>query len=173
MENLRGSQQRRQGRREDKRVETSPMAANTPSIAWKRSVWRLDDESDLQAAIKDLRNALSDELGGNDEVRDCAFEVVAAYDQAVAARATRCEVTIQAQAHFSCALVEGITAAGEQGIDYSNRERRLIGEVLAAYGRATAAGGAVRKPFFGRCELTHSFTEVCRFTFQPKQADPS
>ena len=105
-------------------------------------------------------------LGGNDAVRDCAFEVVAAYDRALVARATRCEVTIQAQARFSCALVEGMEAAGEQGIDYSNRDRRLIGEVLAAYGRAS---GAVERPFFGRCELSHTFAEVCRFTFTPKQ----
>ena len=68
------------------------------------------------------------------------------------------------------ALAEGIEAAREQGIEYSNRDRRLIGEVLDAYGRATDAGG---KPFFGRCELSHTFAEVCRFTFQPKQAEPS
>ena len=79
-----------------------------------------------------------------------------------------CEVTIQAKADFSYALVEGIAAAGDQGSDYSNRERRLIGEVCDAYGRAQDAGN----PFFGRCELTHTFAEVCRFTFQPKQAQP-
>ena len=45
--------------------------------------------ADLQVAIQDLRNALSDELGGNDDVRDCAFEAVAAYDRAAAARAGR------------------------------------------------------------------------------------
>ena len=140
--------------------------------------------ADLQAAIQDLRNALGDELGGNDDVRDCAFEVVAAYDRASAARATHCarcnstapelvadqlphhcEVTIQAKADFSYALVEGIEAAGEQGIEYPNRDRRLIGEVLDAYGRAKDAGN----PGFGRCELSHTFAEVCRFTFQPKQ----
>ena len=46
--------------------------------------------ADLQVAITDLRNALGDELGGNDQVRDCAFEVVAAYDREIAARATHC-----------------------------------------------------------------------------------
>ena len=81
-----------------------------------------------------------------------------------------CEVTITAQADYSYALVEGIKAADEAGIEYSNRDRRLIGEVLDAYGRAS---GAVEKPFFGRCELSHTFAEVCRFTFQPKQAEPS
>ena len=80
-----------------------------------------------------------------------------------------CEVTIQAKADFSYALVEGIEAAREQGLDYVNRDRRLIAEVLAAYGRAQDAGN----PFFGRCELSHTFAEVCRFTFQPKQAEPS
>ena len=195
--------------------------------------------ADLQAAIQDLRNALGDELGGNDDVRDCAFEVVAAYDRAAAALADRgaprvaarmtladkaakltlrvehephgagagitlhtvhrggqwlyqgaaaethafldgyteaetarraklpydCKVTIQAKADFSYALVEGIEAAREQGLEYTNRDRRLIGEVLDAYGRAKDAGN----PFFGRCELSHTFAEVCRFTFQPKQ----
>ena len=76
-----------------------------------------------------------------------------------------CKVTIQAKADFSYALVEGIEAAGEQGIEYTNRDRRLIGEVLDAYGRAKAAGN----PGFGRCELSHTFAEVCRFTFRPRQ----
>ena len=56
-----------------------------------------------------------------------------------------CAVTITAKAAFRYAFVEGIAAARGQGIEYPNRERRLIGEVL----------------------------EVCRFTFQPKQAEPS
>ena len=60
------------------------------------------------------------------------------------------KVTITANAYFSYALLEGLEAATEQGIEYSNRERRLIGEVLDAYGRATAAGNS----FQGRCELT-------------------
>ena len=81
-----------------------------------------------------------------------------------------CKVTIQAKADYRYALVEGIEAAREQGIEYTNRDRRLIGEVLTAYGRAS---GAVEKPFFGRCELSLTFAEVCRFTFQPKQAEPS
>ena len=81
-----------------------------------------------------------------------------------------CKVTIQAKADYRYALAEGIKAAAEAGIEYSNRDRRLIGEVLDAYGRAS---GAVEKPFFGRCELSHIFAEVCCFTFQPKQAEPS
>ena len=78
-----------------------------------------------------------------------------------------CEVTITAKADYSYALVEGIEAATEQGIEYSNRDRRLIGEVLEAYGRAEDAGNS----FSGRCELSHTFGEVCRFTFTPKQDD--
>ena len=46
--------------------------------------------SDLQATILALRAALHDEGAGNDRVRDCAFEVVAAYDRAIAATTTRC-----------------------------------------------------------------------------------
>ena len=78
-----------------------------------------------------------------------------------------CEVTITANAYFSYALREGLEAATEQGIEYSNRERRLIGEVLDAYGRATDVGNS----FQGRCELTHTCTEVCRFTFLPRQEE--
>jgi len=63
--------------------------------------------------------------------------------------------------------LEGLEAATEQGIEYSNRERRLIGEVLDAYGRATDVGNS----FQGRCELTHTLTEVCRFTFLPRQEE--
>ena len=80
-----------------------------------------------------------------------------------------CAVTITAKAAFRYAFVEGIEAAREQGIEYPNRERRLIGEVLDTYGRAKDAG----HPGFGRYELSHTFAEVCRFTFQPKQAEPS
>ena len=81
------------------------------------------------------------------------------------AGADDCEVTITATAYFNYALVEGIEAATGQGIEYTNRERRVIGEVLDAYGHACAAGNS----FEGRCELTHRFTEVCRFAFPPKQ----
>ena len=62
MPNRRGSQRRRQERRENKRVEREL----------------------LHAAIKDLRAAVIDEDAGNDHVRDCAFEVVEAYERAVA-----------------------------------------------------------------------------------------
>jgi len=78
-----------------------------------------------------------------------------------------CEVRITANAYFSYALMEGLEAATEQGIEYSNRERRLIGEVLDAYGRGRDVGNS----FQGRCELTHAFTEVCRFTFLPRQPE--
>ena len=46
--------------------------------------------SGLQATILALRAALHDQGAGNDQVRDCAFEVVAAYDRAIAATTTRC-----------------------------------------------------------------------------------
>ena len=162
MQNHQGSQQRRRERRDNKRVARARLTDSgalraAASAPWSRPrPWRTCPappasaacggwtlSSDLQVAIQDLRNALSDELGGNDDVRDCAFEVVAAYDRAIAARATHCarcnsstapelvadqlphhcEVTIQAKADFSYALVEGIEAAGEQGIEYTNRDR--------------------------------------------------
>ena len=44
--------------------------------------------SGLQATILALRAALHDQGAGNDRVRDCAFEVVAAYDRAIAATTT-------------------------------------------------------------------------------------
>ena len=59
MPNRRDSQRRRQERRENKRVER-----------------------ELHTAIKDLRAAVFDEDAGNDHVRDCAFEVVEAYERA-------------------------------------------------------------------------------------------
>ena len=46
----------------------------------------------LQTAVEDLRAALADEQGGNDQVRDCAFEVVAAWD-AEAARTPTLETS--------------------------------------------------------------------------------
>ena len=73
-------------------------------------------------------------------------------------------VTITAKAAFHLPLMEGITIALESGCDYSNRDRRIIGEVLNAYGCADGAGTS----FFGRCELTHCFTDVCQFTFPPR-----
>ena len=60
MPNQRGPQRRRRDRRENKRVER-----------------------ELHTAIKDLRAAVIDEDAGNDHVRDCAFEVVEAYERAV------------------------------------------------------------------------------------------
>ena len=73
-------------------------------------------------------------------------------------------VAITAKAAFHLPLMEGITIALESGCDYSNRDRRIIGEVLNAYGCADGAGTS----FFGRCELTHCFTDVCQFTFPPR-----
>ena len=75
-------------------------------------------------------------------------------------------VTITAKAIFHLPFMEGITIAAENGCDFSNRDRRIVGEILDAYGCATEGGA----PFFGRCELTHTFADVCRYTFPPKAA---
>ena len=78
--------------------------------------------------------------------------------------AARTNFDIQEEVETAWRYADGMEA------EAARRDRRLIGEVLDAYGRATDAGG---KPFFGRCELSHTFAEVCRFAFQPKQAEPS
>ena len=70
-------------------------------------------------------------------------------------------ITLAADVDFALALAEGLTAAAAAGYHFSNRERRIIGEVRDAYGSASDIGA----PFSGRCELTHQFCEVCRFTF--------
>lgn len=106
------------------------------------AAWRYADGMEAEAARR-AKLAMADELP---------------YD---------CEVRITANAYFSYALMEGLEAATEQGIEYSNRERRLIGEVLDAYGRGRDVGNS----FQGRCELTHTCTEVCRFTFLPRQPE--
>jgi uncharacterized membrane protein YebE (DUF533 family) len=73
-----------------------------------------------------------------------------------------CEpITLTADVDFALALAEGLPAAAAAGYHFSNRERRIIGEVLDAYGTASDVGA----PFSGRCELTHRFCEVCRFSF--------
>ena len=78
-------------------------------------------------------------------------------------------ITLTADVDFALALAEGLTAAAAAGYHFSNRERRIIGEVRDAYG----AAGDIGAPFSGRCELTHRFCEVCRCTFPapPLEAD--
>ena len=76
-------------------------------------------------------------------------------------------VTITASYVFALALTEGYEAAVNAGLEFTNRERRLIREVLEAYGAAEGAGAL----FFGRCELTQRFCEVAHFAFPPKQSD--
>ena len=73
-------------------------------------------------------------------------------------------ITLTADVDFALALAEGLTAAGAVGYHFANRERRIIGEVRDAYGAATGTG----EPFSGRCELTHRFCEVARYTFPPR-----
>ena len=74
-------------------------------------------------------------------------------------------ITLTADVDFALALAEGLTAAAAAGYHFSNRERRIIGEVRDAYGSASEIGA----PVSGRCELTHRFCEVCRFTFPARQ----
>ena len=76
-------------------------------------------------------------------------------------------ITLTADVDFAPALAEGLTAAAAAGYHFSNRERRIIGEVRDAYGSASDIGA----PFSGRCELTHKFGEVCRYTFPVREAD--
>ena len=76
-------------------------------------------------------------------------------------------ITLAADAGFSVALTEGLPAAAGGGFHFSNRERRIIGEVRDAYGLASGAG----EPFAGRCELTHRFCDVRRYTFPVREAD--
>ena len=75
-------------------------------------------------------------------------------------------VTITASYVFALALTEGYEAAVGAGFEFTNRERRLIREVLEAYGTAESAGALS----YGRCELTHRFCEVAQFAFPPKES---
>ena len=70
-------------------------------------------------------------------------------------------VTITASYVFSLALTEGYEAATDAGLEFTNRERRVVREVLEAYGTADGAG----ELFFGHCALTHRLCEVALFTF--------
>ena len=74
-------------------------------------------------------------------------------------------VTITASYVFSLALTEGYEAAISAGLEFTNRERRLLREVLEVYGTADGAG----ELFFGRCALTHRFCEVALFTFPARE----
>ena len=73
-------------------------------------------------------------------------------------------VTITAKAAFHLPLMEGIAIALESGCDYSKprpaHHRRNTQRLRCADGAGTS--------FFGRCELTHCFTDVCQFTFPPR-----
>ena len=70
-------------------------------------------------------------------------------------------VTITASYVFALALTEGYEAATAAGLEFTNRERRVIREVLAAYGTAASAG----ELFYGRCELAQRWCEVAQFSF--------
>ena len=75
-------------------------------------------------------------------------------------------ITLTANVDFALALAECLTAAAAAGYQFTNRERRIIGEVCDAYGLA----GDISAPFSGRCELTHRFCEVCRSTFPDRES---
>ena len=64
--------------------------------------------ADLQVAITDLRNALGDELGGNDQVRDCAFEVC----RSLRPGDRRAGDALRALQHYRC---PGWSTAGSTG----------------------------------------------------------
>ena len=74
-------------------------------------------------------------------------------------------VTITASYVFALALTEGYEAAIGAGLEFTNRERRVLREVLAAYGTADGAG----ELFYGRCALTHRCCEVALFTFPARE----
>ena len=78
-----------------------------------------------------------------------------------AERPTDLPVTISASYVFALALTEGYETAIAAGLEFTNRERRLLREVLAAYGPAASAG----ELFYGRCELTQRWCEVTQFSF--------
>ena len=70
-------------------------------------------------------------------------------------------ITVTAAHEFAAALTEGMAAATGAGCEFTNRDRRIVTEVLDAYGTAEVAG----PPFFGRCQLTHRFCDVSHFLF--------
>ena len=74
-------------------------------------------------------------------------------------------VTITASYVFALALTEGYAAAIGAGLGFTNRERRVVREVLEAYGTADGAG----ELFYGRCALTHRYCEVTLFTFPARE----
>lgn len=76
-------------------------------------------------------------------------------------------VTITASYVFALALTEGYEVATGAGLEFTNRERRVLREVLEAYGTADGAG----ELFYGRCALTHRFCEVALFTFPARERD--
>ena len=76
-------------------------------------------------------------------------------------------VTITASYVFALALTEGYEAAVGAGFEFTNRERRVLREVLETYGTADGAG----ELFYGRCALTHRCCEVALFTFPARERD--
>ena len=76
-------------------------------------------------------------------------------------------MTITASYVFALALTEGYEAATAAGFEFTNRERRVLREILEAYGTADGAG----ELFYGRCALTHRYCEVALFRF-PARGGP-
>ena len=73
-------------------------------------------------------------------------------------------IEIQALTTLSLALMFGLQEA--RGV-LSNREHRIVTEVIGAYGRAVSSDEDER---FDRCELTHRFGMVTIFTFHRRAA---
>ena len=74
---------------------------------------------------------------------------------------------VTACADFAVALLHGLDEASKQGLDFTNRERRVIGEVIDAYGTANSESA----PFEGVCQLTYRCAQVQTFTFAPRCDD--
>ena len=109
---------------------------NLDSIVETRTAWDYADAMEAEAKRRDLV-AFADE------------------------RPADLPVTVTAAHVFAAALTDGYEAACRAGGEFTNRDRRIITEVLDAYGTAEAAG----PPFFGRCQLTHRFCDVAQFLF--------
>lgn len=79
--------------------------------------------SALQTAVEDLRAALVDEDAGNGQVRDCAFEVVEAWD-AAAERPQAAETHLQ-----DYGKPDGTARCGAVGVVTMSHQRDQAGRI--------------------------------------------
>ena len=99
---------------------------------------------------------------GNLEIQEqvgCSWRYGELMEAAAKRRQAPEHIEIQALATLGLALMFGLQEA--RGV-LSNRERRIVTEVIGAYGRAVSSAEDER---FDRCELTHRFGMVTLFTF--------